>query len=77
MGECSFCGGSLHPKILSYYDYQWGDETYRFEHVPALVCVACGELFFEAPVSQAMNKIVAGKPEPKRFAQVPILELSA
>lgn len=77
MTVCSFCGGSLHPRTLPHYDYPWGDKTYRFEHVPALVCAACGEIFFEAPVSRAMNRMVSESPQPKRFARVPILEFPA
>ena len=75
MDECIYCGGSLHPKTLPHYDYPWGAETYRFERVPALVCAACGEIFFEAPVSQAMNKMVSTNPTPKRFDQIPVLDL--
>ena len=73
--QCSFCSGSLHPWTLPHYDYPWGDQTYRFENVPALVCGTCGEVFFEATVSQAMNRTVSGNPQPKRFIQVPVLEL--
>ncbi len=75
LDECAFCGGSLHPKTLSHYDYNWGDKTYRFEGVPALVCAACGEAFFAAPVSQAMNQVVSGDPQPKRFEQLPVLSM--
>ena len=52
MNHCSHCGGSLHAKTLLYYDQLWGDETYRFEGVPAVICAAFGEVFFEAHVSQ-------------------------
>lgn len=76
MEQCCYCGGSLHPKILPYYDQLWGGETYRFENLPALVCAACGEIFFEAAVDQAMDRVLQGHLEPKRFAQVPVLELS-
>ena len=75
MDECTYCGGSLHPETLPYYDQPWCGKTYRFENVPALVCADCGEVFFEAVVSQAMDKVLTGTPKPKRFVQVPILEL--
>ena len=73
--KCCYCGGSVHPEVLPYYDQPWLDNTYRFEDVPALVCAACGEVFFEAAVSQAMDKVLTSNPQPKRFAQVPIVEL--
>ena len=73
--ECGYCGGSLHSKTLPYYDLVWEEETYRFENVPALVCAACDEVFFEASVDQAMDKALEHLDKPKRFAQIPILEL--
>ena len=75
MNHCSHCGGSLHAKTLLYYDQLWGDETYRFENVPALACAACGEVFFEAHVSQAMDGVLQSEPKPRRFAQLPVLDL--
>ena len=72
---CIFCGGGVRPKNLSYHDEQWHGNTYRFENVPALVCSQCGEIYFEAAVSQAMDKALTGNPQPKSFAQIPIAEL--
>ena len=72
---CDFCGGRLRAKTLLHLDYPWGDETYRFDNVPAYVCAQCGEIHFDAAVSQAMNKAVADNPQPKRFDRVPVLEL--
>ena len=73
---CDFCGGSLHPRVLPFHDEHWHDKTYRFENVPALVCAACGETYFDAAISQAMDRMLTGNPQPKGFVQVPILELS-
>jgi len=75
---CSFCeGGALHSEILPHYDQLWGDETYRFENVPALVCNVCGEIYFEANVDQAMDKALAAAQasKPERYARVPLLDL--
>lgn len=71
---CSFCGGGIRPKTLPYHDEQWHGNTYRFENVPALVCAVCGEIYFEAAVSQAMDKVLTSNPKPKGFVQVPIVE---
>ena len=75
MDECGFCGGSLHPQTLPYHDLVWEEKTYRFENVPALVCAACDEVFFEASVDQAMDKVLMRMDKPKRFVQIPVLEL--
>ncbi len=73
--RCNFCGGEVHPKTLRRFDYPWGEESYRFENVPAYVCDSCGEIYFDAAVSQAMNKAVINNTTPKRFDQVPVLDL--
>lgn len=77
MTQCDFCGGTLHPKILPYFDQPWGDEVYRFEHVPALVCSQCGEAYLEAAVSQAMDQFLqtTAKPQPLRYDRIPVFSL--
>ena len=73
---CDFCGGQLQPQTLPYYDEQWQGKHYRFANVPAYVCAQCGEIYFDAAVSQAMEEILTSNPQPKRFEQVPVWELS-
>jgi YgiT-type zinc finger domain-containing protein len=36
----------------------WGTEIYRFEDVPALVCVQCGHVWLAAEVSQSIDAII-------------------
>lgn len=74
--ECKYCGGSLHPKTVPYYDYQWQGKTYRFENLPALVCACCGEAYLEADTTQAMDKFLATNPKPKRFVEFAVFDLS-
>jgi YgiT-type zinc finger domain-containing protein len=73
---CDFCGGELREQTLPYYDRTWQGKLYRFANVPALVCAQCGEKYFHATVSQAMEKILTGNEQPKRFEQVGVWELS-
>ena len=75
MNECTYCGGSLHARTLTYYDVAWNEKTYRFENVPALVCAACEEVFLEASIDQAIDKALNEKAKPKRYEQIPVLEL--
>ena len=75
MGKCSYCGGTLRSRVLPYFDQPWGEETCRFENVPGLVCVACGEVCFDSAVSQAMDRILEASPPPKRFDRIPVFEL--
>jgi YgiT-type zinc finger domain-containing protein len=73
---CDFCGGQLRPKTLPYHEEQWQGQTYRFANVPAYVCDECGEIYFDAAVSQAMEKVLTNNEQPKRIEQVPVWELS-
>jgi len=54
--RCGECGGSLHEKTIV-HTQPWGDDLYRFEDVPALVCAQCGSVWLAAQVSQAMDGI--------------------
>ncbi|MDP6756523.1 MAG: type II toxin-antitoxin system MqsA family antitoxin, partial [Patescibacteria group bacterium] len=75
MDKCNFCGGELRTTTLQHFDYLWQNKTFRFENVPAHVCDACGEKYFDANISQAMNKAVINKEDPKRFDKIPVLDL--
>ena len=73
--QCAECGGSLQRTTIT-HTQPWGDQLYRFEDVPALVCVQCGHVWLEAPVSQLMDEIVQKQPKPKRYQKVPVFSLA-
>ena len=82
MKTCTTCGsGKIRSKILPYFEQPWGEESYRLENIPALVCGECGEIYFEAKVGQAMDEaliaIEKSSLEPKRFDKVPVFEVPA
>jgi len=54
----------------------WGQELYRFEHVPALVCTQCAHVWLEAKVSQAIDEIIRKHPKPTKYEQVPVFSLA-
>ena len=71
---CARCEGSLERRPIT-HQQPWGDELYEFENVPALICRQCGEVWFEAEVSQLMDKIIQQHPEPTKYHQVPVFSL--
>jgi len=73
--RCAECGGTLERKIIT-HTQPWGQELYRFEHVPALVCTQCGHMWLEAAVSQAIDEIIRKHPQPKRYEQIPVFSLA-
>lgn len=72
-GDCYFCGGQVVEKVIE-LDFRWQGKPYILEGVPAGVCQQCGEKYFTAKVSQAIDRAIkSGKV--KRLAQVPVMEL--
>lgn len=72
--KCAECGGRFEKKLITHYQ-PWGDEIYRFENVPALVCVQCGTVFFEAAVSQKIDEMISNKQTPSRIDKLPVFNL--
>jgi YgiT-type zinc finger domain-containing protein len=73
--KCAECGGTLVKKTIT-HTQPWGQELYRFEHVPALVCTQCGHVWLEAKVSQAIDEIIRKNPTPEKYQQVPVFSLA-
>jgi YgiT-type zinc finger domain-containing protein len=71
---CAECGGRFEKKLITHYQ-PWGDEIYRFENVPALVCVQCGTVFLEAAISQKIDAMISNKEIPSRVDKLPVFNL--
>jgi YgiT-type zinc finger domain-containing protein len=74
--KCPECGGRFDKKLITHYQ-PWGEDIYRFENVPALVCVQCGEVFLEAEISQKIDEIISSKHTPIRYDKLPVFTLEA
>jgi len=46
------------------------------ENVPALVCVNCGEAYFDAETSRRMDRLIASPPGPRKTIEVPVYAFS-
>ena len=73
--QCAECGGTLRKKTIT-HTQPWGDQLFRFENVPAFVCVQCGHVWLEAGVSQLMDEIVQKQPKPKKYQKVAVFSLA-
>lgn len=71
-GDCYYCGGEVTEKIID-IDYRWEGQLYIIKKVPVGVCNQCGEKFFTAEVSSAIDEIVKSK-EIKEKVEVPVKE---
>ena len=54
-------------------EYRWKGRLYIIDGVPAGVCQQCGEKYFTAQVSEAIDRSVEAK-EIKRTVSVPVKE---
>lgn len=73
--QCAECGGTLTSRVVT-YTHPWGDKLYRFEDVPALVCVQCGHVWLSADVSQLMDDAIRKPAFPQRYEQVPVFSMA-
>jgi YgiT-type zinc finger domain-containing protein len=71
-GDCYFCGGEVEENIIE-LEFRWKGKLYILEAVPTGVCRQCGEKYFTAEVSKAMDRSIE-EGHVKRTVEVPVLE---
>lgn len=71
--KCVFCGGKVESqKVTFVYDY---DNDYFFiENVPAEVCVQCGEKTYSPDVTDELIRFAKKELKPVKTIQVPVFE---
>jgi YgiT-type zinc finger domain-containing protein len=69
-GDCHYCGGEIEEQQTK-VDFWWEGKLFLIEDVPAGVCKQCGEKFFKANVSDAMDKLVKSEAV-ERILQIPV-----
>lgn len=74
--KCAECGGRLVEETITHTE-SWSGQLYRFEDVPALVCVQCGAVYFTAEVSKVMTEIICKHSKPKKYQKVPVFSLAS
>ena len=74
MQECWFCRGGIELRRIRHV-YEWDQQIYIFENVPAEVCTQCGEQYCTPETIRRIETIVTGKPAGARQQQVPVYSL--
>jgi len=54
-GDCYFCGGEVVERVIE-LEYKWKGQLYIIEGVPVGICQQCGEKYFTAQVSEAIDR---------------------
>ena len=71
---CAVCGGELRETTITHEERR-GEHLYLFQNVPAKVCTACGELWIDEEVLQALDRLIA-EGVPMRKVETPIFDFA-
>src|SRR6266571_5458878 len=71
---CAVCGGELRETTITHEERR-GDNLYLFHNVPAKVCAACGELWIDEEVLQALDRLIA-EGVPMRTVETPVFDFA-
>ena len=75
MNECLYCKGHLEEKLVSRVQEYHG-RYYLIEHVPALVCRQCGEIYFTPQAHSLVLRLVREAAHPVRTEVMTVLDAS-
>jgi YgiT-type zinc finger domain-containing protein len=72
---CPVCGGELRDELVTHTEQAEHGLFYIYEHVPAQVCVKCGEHLFSDAILEKMDAL-AVKAKPHRKVEAPVYDLA-
>ena len=74
--KCTFCRGKVESRKVTFvYDYD--NDYFLIENVPAEVCVQCGEKTYSPEVTDDLIRISRKTLKPARTVQVPVFEYTS
>ncbi len=74
--KCAFCGGEVEKRDVT-FTYDEDGDFLIIEHVPAEVCVKCGEKTYSPEVTDELLRMAREKAAPVRKIEVPVYEFAA
>ena len=74
--KCVFCGGKVVKREVT-FTYEEDGKFLIIEHVPAEVCVRCGEKMYSPEVTDELLNLARKKTKPSGKIEVPIYEFAA
>jgi YgiT-type zinc finger domain-containing protein len=72
--RCAVCGGALRETTITHEEKRGGD-LFVFEHVPAKLCSACGELWIEDATLKEIDRLIR-EGTPTRKVQTPVYDFA-
>ena len=71
--QCIFCGGKIESRRVTFvYDYD--NDYFLIENVPAEVCMQCGEKTYSPEVTDDLTHLAKKRLKPARTVQVPVFD---
>jgi HTH-type transcriptional regulator / antitoxin MqsA len=74
--KCAFCGGRVVKREVT-FTYEEDDKFLIIEHVPAEVCVRCGEKLYSPEVTDGLLRFARRETKPTRKIEVPVYDFAA
>lgn len=71
--ECLFCGGKSEKKLVT-FTYEEEDKYLFVEHVPAEVCMNCGEKMYSPKITDKLLKLAHEESKPEKTVKVPVYD---
>ena len=71
--KCDLCGGPLEDQKISYI-IEFKGRLHIIEHVPAKVCLQCGEKLYSPETVEKIQKAIWQNRKPDRVIKTPIID---
>ena len=76
MFQCHVCGSTEAKESLE-TQFFWIDERpVIVEHIPAMVCVRCGEVIFEIETIEKIRRMIHGEAKPIKSITTEVFEFA-
>jgi len=74
--NCVLCGGKIEIKKVTFvYDYD--DNYFLIENVPAEVCIQCGEKTYDPEVTDVLLHVSKKSITPSKTIEIPVFDYSS
>jgi len=74
--KCVFCGGEVVKRDVT-FNYEEDNKYLIIEHVPAEVCIKCGEKMYSPEVTDELLGFAQKNIKPVRKIEVPVYDYAA
>ncbi len=74
MFRCHICGSQQAQENLVNEVFHLGDKPVLVEHIPAMVCIHCGEITFSRQTTEQIRQMVHSKVKPTKTISIDVFD---